>query len=76
MAAPPVKAGDLLAGEYRVEKILGARAMGMMISATQIALDRRVALEFMMGGGIGKEQQQARFLREARVASKLQSQRT
>jgi len=74
MADPPVKAGDLLAGKYRVEKILGAGAMGMVISATQIALDRRVALKFMMGGGVGKEQHEARFLREARVASKLQSQ--
>jgi len=74
MGDPPVKAGDVLAGKYRVEKILGAGAMGMVLAATQIALDRRVALKFMMAGGVGKEQHEARFLREARVASKLQSQ--
>ncbi len=35
-----VKAGDLLAGKYRVERILGAGAMGMVLAATRIALDR------------------------------------
>ncbi len=73
MGDPPVKPGDVLAGKYRVERILGAGAMGMVLAATQIALDRRVALKFMTGGGTGKAQHEARFLREARVASKLRA---
>jgi serine/threonine-protein kinase len=72
-----VKAGDIVADKYRVENVLGAGAMGMVVAATHLTLERRVALKFMLsrdGGSDFPREQEERFLREARVASKLQSQ--
>jgi eukaryotic-like serine/threonine-protein kinase len=70
---PPVNIGDVLAGKYAVEKILGCGAMGVVVAACQLELDRRVALKFMVGARLGPEHR-ARFLREARAAGQLQGQ--
>src|ERR1700704_3016895 len=40
--------GDVLAGKYRVDKILGIGGMGMVVAATHLELDQRVALKFML----------------------------
>ena len=74
MRDAPVHIGDIVAGKYRVERVLGAGAMGMVVAATQIALDWRVALKFMIGGGAAGRQNEERFLREARAAGRLRSQ--
>ena len=69
----PVKPGDLLAGKYRVEKVLGSGAMGVVVAATHVQLDRRVAVKLMKRGG-GSREEEDRFAREARAAGRLQSQ--
>jgi serine/threonine-protein kinase len=69
----PVSPGQMLAGKYRVERVLGAGAMGMVLAATHLALGTRVAIKVMLGGGKNTDQHQARFLREARVAAMLRS---
>jgi eukaryotic-like serine/threonine-protein kinase len=71
--AAPVNVGDVLAGKYAVEKVLGSGAMGVVVAARQLELDRRVALKFLTSAQIGVEHR-ARFLREARAAGKLQGQ--
>jgi eukaryotic-like serine/threonine-protein kinase len=70
----PVSPGDILAGKYRVERILGAGNMGVVVAATNIALEQLVALKFMLPGKAPRPQQQERFLREARAAARLKSQ--
>jgi serine/threonine-protein kinase len=65
--------GDVLAGKYRVEKILGIGGMGMVVAAKHLELDQRVALKFMLPGAAESPETAARFLREARAAGRLNS---
>ena len=65
--------GDVLAGKYRVDKILGIGGMGMVVAATHLELDQRVALKFMLPGAAESPETSARFLREARAAGRLNS---
>ena len=74
MSEAPVKVGEVLAGKYTVERILGSGMMGVVVAARQIELDRRVALKFMTAGAAQLGREHERFMREARVAAKLQSQ--
>jgi serine/threonine protein kinase len=65
--------GDVLAGKYRVDKILGIGGMGMVIAATHLEIDQRVALKFMLPSSHESAETSARFLREARAAGRLNS---
>ncbi|WP_437274391.1 protein kinase [Sorangium sp. So ce375] len=65
--------GDLLAGKYRVEKVLGEGGMGVVLAARHLRLDELVAIKLMrlkMAQDAGLVE---RFLREARAASKIKS---
>ncbi len=72
VVAAPVREGDILAAKYRVDRILGAGGMGVVVAATHLQLDQRVALKFLVSNGID-EHASARFLREARAVVKLRS---
>lgn len=72
-APPPVSIGDVLAGKYRVEGVLGAGGMGVVVAATHVHLDQRVALKFLLPESLESEQVVARFKREARAAVRLRS---
>ena len=74
MGASPVKPGDMLAGKYRVEKLLGMGNMGVVVAATHVALKQRVALKFMLPTKAAGQEQYARFLREAQAAVRLRTQ--
>jgi serine/threonine-protein kinase len=63
--------GDVLAGKYRVDKILGIGGMGMVVQAINLDLDQKVALKFMLPQALESPEASARFLREARAAGKL-----
>ena len=65
--------GQLLAEKYRVEEVLGEGAMGTVVAATHVELDKRVALKFMKLEALSSENGIERFLREARATSKLRS---
>ena len=69
----PVREGDLLAGKYRVEKVLGVGGMGIVVAARHEQLDQRVALKFVRDEALGNDEAVERFLREARSAVKLKS---
>ncbi len=71
--APPVREGEILAGKYRVERILGVGGMGVVIAATHLQLDQRVALKFVLPEAIQGPETIERFSREARAAVKLRS---
>jgi eukaryotic-like serine/threonine-protein kinase len=59
-------------GDFRLEKKLGQGGMGTVFLATQISLDRKVALKTLSPEFAKKEQFVARFLREARSMARLQ----
>lgn len=63
--------GDILAGKYRVDKVLGIGGMGMVVAATHLELDQSVALKFMLGELASSPNLLDRFLREARAVAKL-----
>src|SRR3954471_9517220 len=69
----PIAEGDVLAGKYRVERVLGAGGMGIVVAARHLQLEQRVALKFLLPEAIKHESAVERFLREARAAAKLKS---
>ena len=76
MAAPQIKAGDVLDRKYRVERVLGAGGMGMVVAARHVQLGQRVALKFMLKEAMADPGNAERFAREARSAVRLQSPHT
>ena len=69
----PVEVGQLLAGKYRVEAVLGEGGMGVVVAATHVQLEKRVAIKFMLPAALEDRQAVERFLREARSAVQLTS---
>jgi tRNA A-37 threonylcarbamoyl transferase component Bud32 len=69
----PVREGDLLAGKYRVERILGSGGMGVVVAAVHEQLEQRVAIKFVRDEALGNDDAVQRFLREARASVKLKS---
>ncbi|WP_437671182.1 protein kinase domain-containing protein [Sorangium sp. So ce131] len=66
--------GDILAGKYRVERVLGSGNMGVVVAATHMGHGQLVALKLMLPGRTAGPEQRERFLREARAAVRLRSQ--
>ncbi len=59
-------------GDFRIEKKLGQGGMGTVFLATQMSLDRKVALKTLSPEFAKKEDFVKRFLREARSMARLQ----
>jgi eukaryotic-like serine/threonine-protein kinase len=70
----PVDEGEILAGKYRVERVLGMGGMGVVVAALHLALDERVAIKFLLPEALANAEAVARFAREARAAVKIKSQ--
>ena len=68
-----VREGEILAGKFRIERVLGQGAMGVVVAATHIQLDERVALKFLLPEALINADAVARFAREARAAVKIKS---
>ena len=68
-----VRPGDILAGKYRIEQVLGRGGMGVVVAATHIQLDERIALKFLLPEALTHPEAVARFEREARAAVKIKS---
>jgi serine/threonine protein kinase len=69
----PVREGEILDGKYRVERVLGVGGMGIVVAATHVQLNTRVALKFLLPAALGNAQIVERFAREARAAVQIQS---
>ena len=68
--APP---GMVLAGKYTVEKTLGEGGMGVVVAAYHELLGQRVAIKFLRPHLCEDQGVVGRFVREARLAAKVQS---
>jgi serine/threonine protein kinase len=68
-----VRPGDILAGKYRVERVLGVGGMGIVVAAHHLQLDEKVALKFLLPEALKSPVAVARFVREARAAVKIKS---
>jgi serine/threonine-protein kinase len=58
-------------GGYRIESLIARGGMGVVYRATQLALERPVALKVIAAGLASKEGFRERFLRESRLAASL-----
>jgi serine/threonine-protein kinase len=70
---PVVAQGAVLAGKYRVERVLGQGGMGVVVQATHLQLGQPVAMKFLRPEVLGKPQVVQRFLREAQAVVQLKS---
>ena len=71
MSQLPVEVGDVLAGKYRVDRVLGVGGMGVVVAAHHLQLDERVALKFLLEDTAARADLVARFVREARAGASL-----
>ncbi len=69
----PLAPGDILAGKFHVERILGEGGMGVVLCARDASLDRLCAIKVMHQELTAQPALVERFLREARAAAKLKS---
>jgi serine/threonine-protein kinase len=63
--------GTVLAGRYRVERTVGQGSMGIVVEATDLTLQMRVALKVMSPERANNEEARKRFVREAQAVLKL-----
>jgi eukaryotic-like serine/threonine-protein kinase len=67
------KPGDVLAGKYQVERVLGIGGVGVVVAAHHVELDDKVALKFLLPQALKNAEAVARFVREARAAVRIKS---
>jgi len=68
-----VQVGDLLAGKYRVERILGQGGMGVVVAAHHTQLNTKVAIKLLLPDLLKNATAVTRFSREAVAAGKITS---
>ncbi|MEO8183682.1 MAG: protein kinase [Deltaproteobacteria bacterium] len=71
---PPLQPGDELAGKYRIETVIGAGAMGVVVRAWHIELEQQVAIKFLYPEFARNADGAERFRREGRAAAKIKNQ--
>jgi serine/threonine-protein kinase len=67
----PVAVGDVIADKYRVDRFLGRGGVGVVVQATHLRLNQRVAIKLLLSTAMPDAA--ARFLREAQAAVRLKS---
>src|SRR5512133_373377 len=65
--------GDLVAGKYRIERILSEGGMGCVVAARHTDLDELVAIKLLLPWAVGNSEAVARFAQEARTSVKIRS---
>ena len=68
-----VRKGDIVAGKYRIERVLGRGGMGLVVAATHLQLEQIVALKFLLPAATQNPGMLARFAREARAAARIRN---
>jgi serine/threonine-protein kinase len=63
--------GEVLAGKYKVERVLGAGGWGVVLAARNLQLGQRVAIKLLAREGTPDVR--ARMLREAQAAARIHS---
>jgi serine/threonine-protein kinase len=69
----PVREGEIIGGRYLVDRVLGYGGMGVVVAATHLGLEQKVAIKFVLPPGAKNEALRERFVREARAVAGLRS---
>jgi serine/threonine-protein kinase len=72
-AAPIPEIGTILDGKFRIDGILGSGGMAVVLAATHLQLEQRVAIKLLLPSRVENPEIVARFLVEGRSASKIRS---
>jgi eukaryotic-like serine/threonine-protein kinase len=72
-ASIPFRSGDLIAGKYRVERVLGAGGMGVVVEAMHVDLERKVAVKLIREELAAESSTVERLMLEAKAAAKIRS---
>src|SRR3954451_15743102 len=68
------EAGQVFAGKYAVEAVVGRGGMGVVFAARHLELEERVAIKLILSDDGPKALDfVARFVREAKLASKIKN---
>ncbi len=67
----PVAPGDIVAGRYRIERVLGQGGMGVVVAARHLQLGEPVAIKFPLTRSVNGRDMGARVVREGRAAARL-----
>jgi len=70
-SGPDAYLGRTLRGEFRIDALIGAGAVGRVYRAFQLGVERNVALKIMHRDLAANDGLRARFQREARIAGSL-----
>ena len=65
--------GSIVAGKYRIDRVLGRGGMGAVVSATNTTIGKRVALKFLTREAARDKSATMRFQREAEAAGVIES---
>lgn len=67
----PVAPGTILAGKYRVIRVIGRGGMGIVVEAVHEQLQERVAMKFLLPEFAARPEFAQRFVREAQAAVRI-----
>ena len=73
MAVSLPQPGDVIAGKFRIDAVIGKGGMGVVVAARHLDLGQRVAIKFLSPEVANRGEAVARFQREARAAARIQS---
>jgi serine/threonine protein kinase len=65
--------GEVFAGKFKIDRMLGEGGMGVVMEATHLMLKRRVAIKFPLPSLVGVNHSISRFVREARHGAAIRS---
>jgi serine/threonine-protein kinase len=68
-----LRRGDILAGKFRVDKVIGRGGMGIVVAAFHLLLEQTMAIKLPHAAAIHNPRVLRHFLGEARAAAKIQS---
>ncbi len=69
----PLGPGEVLGGKYRIERVIGSGGMGVVVEATHLELETRVAIKFLRPTALQSTAAAARLIREARATARISS---
>lgn len=73
MASRDLRVGKVVAGKYKLKRLLGTGSMGTVFEGTHVEIGKRVAIKLMNAEFADSPDIVTRFRREARAASAIES---